>query len=118
MKFLLNQEQKDRLIILAKAISGVKHASFDSDYGDGYLYIQKEGADKAETIHWVEFLIFHASKMIAITANDKMNPKWWTDFAKMFITAVDVPIEDMVHPVDEAYRLYVYACKYCVETGN
>lgn len=121
MKFTLNQEQKDHLIIMAKALSGVTHASFDNDYGDGFLYIQKEGVDKAITIHWFEFLIFHISRMLAIYAVETKNNMnaWWVEYASKFVECTDTPIEDMVHPVDEAYHLYHQLCEsHEPETGN
>jgi len=113
MKFELSKEQKDRLIIMTKAISGVKHASFDSDYGENVVYIQKEGSPKGITLHWFELLVFHISKMLAIRAVGIKNNStaWWVEYASRFIECVDAPIEDMVHPIDEAYHLYHQLCE-------
>lgn len=59
---ILTDSEKSKILEMGSCIKKITNITFDTDYGNGMLYIQQEGATKGEVIHWFEFCVEYLTK--------------------------------------------------------
>ena len=63
----LTKDHRDKICLMAMYVDDITSIKFDENYGTGMLYIQQEGHDKGEVIHWYEFCLNQLSPALGHT---------------------------------------------------